>query len=78
VRHAQLSTAYLRDAGGVVDLALPGGHISIHAGAARALAFIESTPAFRIRDLPDLAPEVGVALAERLIAAGWLVPEPLS
>jgi hypothetical protein len=78
VRHAQLSTAYLRDAGSVVDLALPGGHISIHAGAARALAFIASRPAFRVHDLPDLAPEVGVALVERLIAAGWLEPEPLS
>ncbi|MFZ4745476.1 MAG: JmjC domain-containing protein [Sphingomonas sp.] len=78
VRHAQLSTAYLRDAGSVVDLALPGGHISIHAGAARALAFIASTPAFPVRDLPDLAPEVGVALVERLIAAGWLETEPLS
>lgn len=78
VRHAPLSTACLRDANSVVDLALPGGHISIHAGAARALAFIASTPAFLIRDLPDLASEVGVALVERLVAAGWLEPEPLS
>ena len=72
VRHAPLATAYLRDVGNVVDLALPGGHISIHAGAARALAFIGATPRFAVADLPDLAPEVGVALVERLIAAGWL------
>jgi hypothetical protein len=72
VRHTPLSTAYLRDAGSVVDLALPGGHISIHAGAARALAFVAATTDFAIRDLPDLAPEVGVALVERLVAAGWL------
>ncbi len=78
VRHAPLSTAYVRNAGNVVDLALPGGHISIHAGAARALAYIASTPRFAIRDLPDLAPEVAVALVERLVAAGWLEPEPLS
>jgi bifunctional lysine-specific demethylase and histidyl-hydroxylase MINA len=74
VRHALLSTAYLRDTGSVVDLALPGGHISIHAGAARALAFVAATPDFAIRDLPDLAPEVSVALVERLVAAGWLEP----
>ncbi len=78
VRHAPLSTAYLRKTGNVVDLALPGGHISIHAGAARALAFIAATSSFAIRDLPDLAPEVGIALVERLIAAGWLEPEPFS
>ncbi len=78
VRHAPLSTAYLRAAGHVVDLALPGGHVSIHAGAARALAYIAATPRFAIRNLPDLAPEVGVALVERLVAAGWLEPEPLS
>jgi bifunctional lysine-specific demethylase and histidyl-hydroxylase MINA len=74
IRHAPLSTVYLRDEGSVVDLALPGGHISIHAGAARALAFIAATSDFAIQDLPDLAPEVGVALVERLIAAGWLEP----
>ena len=78
IRHAPLSTAHLRDAGPVVDLALPGGHIPIHIGAAPALAFIASTSAFAIRDLPDLASEVGVALVERLIAAGWLEPEPVS
>lgn len=78
IRHAPLSTAYIRNAGTVVDLALPGGHISIHVGAARALAYIASTPRFAIRDLPDLAPEVGVALVERLVAAGWLEREPLS
>lgn len=75
VRHAPLSTMYLRNAGEVVDLALPGGHVSIHAGAAPALAFIAATPSFAIGQLPGLAPEVGIALVERLVSAGLLEAE---
>lgn len=75
VRHAPWSTLHLRDAGNVIDLALPGGHMGIHAGAAAALAFIAETPDFAIGELPGLAPEVGVALVERLVTAGLLEPE---
>jgi hypothetical protein len=75
IRHAPLSILHLRDAGSVVDLALPGGHMAIHPGAAPALAFIAATSSFAIAELPGLAPEVSVALVERLIAAGILEPE---
>jgi uncharacterized RmlC-like cupin family protein len=75
VRHAPLSTVHLRNAGNVVDLALPGGHVPIHAGAAPALAFIAATTSFAISDLPGLAPEVSMALVERLVSAGLLEPE---
>lgn len=72
IRHAALSVVHLFDAGPAIDLALPGGHLSIHAGAAPALAFIAETPSFAVRDTPDLAPDVSIALIERLIAAGLL------
>jgi hypothetical protein len=72
IRHATLAMVHLFDAGPVIDLALPGGHLSIHAGAARALAFVTETPSFDVRDTPGLAPDVSIALIERLIAAGFL------
>lgn len=72
VRHAPLSIAHLRDAGSVIDLALPGGHISLHPGAGRALAFIMATPDFAIGEMPDLGGEVAVALVDRLVRAGLL------
>jgi len=72
IRHATLATVHLFDAGSVIDLALPGGHLSIHSGAARALAFVTETPSFDVRDTPGLAPDVSIALIERLIAAGFL------
>jgi hypothetical protein len=75
VRHAPWSTLHLRDTGTVIDLALPGGHMGIHAGAAAALAFIAATSSFVIGELPGLAPEVSVALVKRLVSAGMLEPE---
>lgn len=75
VRHVALSAAHLRETGATVELALPGGRMALHAGAAPALRFILATPAFAVGDLPDLAPDVAVALVGRLIEAGLLEPE---
>ncbi len=72
VRHAALSAAHLRQTGTTVELALPGGRIALHAGAAPALRFILATQSFAISDLSDLAPDVAVALVGRLIEAGLL------
>ncbi|UVO55139.1 cupin domain-containing protein [Sphingomonas sp. SUN039] len=75
VRHAALSAAHLREAGATIELALPGGRMALHAGAAPALRFILATPAFAVGDLPGLTPDLAVALVGRLIEAGLLEPE---
>lgn len=75
VRHATLAMAHLFDAGPAIDLALPGGRLSIQAGAAMPLAFVTQTPSYDVRDTSGLAPDASIPLIERLIAAGILEPD---
>ena len=72
LRHAPLAAMHRFDAGAVVDLAVPGGHILLHPAATPALAFIAATPVFAVSDIPGLPPEHCTALAARLCAAGLL------
>lgn len=72
VRHSPLAALHHFDTGAGLDVAVPGGHIMLHAAAGPALAFVAATPAFAIGDMPGLPVEHCVALAERLIVAGLL------
>ncbi len=73
VRHAPLAVCHLRQAGGLIDFSLPGGHIAIHPGVEEELRFIERASEFRIGDMPGgAALEVRLALVGRLVAAGFL------
>lgn len=75
VRHTPLALLHLLPRGNVIDVALPGGHLFVNAAAHEALAHIVTTSTFRVADLPGLAPEVAVALVERLVAGGVLEAE---
>lgn len=72
VRHTPLALIHLLPRGERIDVAIPGGHVFVHAGAGEALAHIAATSAFRIADLPGVTPDVAVALVERLMAGGVL------
>lgn len=72
VRHTPLALLHLLPRGDVIDVALPGGHVFVNAAAHAALSYIATASAFRIADLPDLPPDVAVALVERLMAGGVL------
>jgi bifunctional lysine-specific demethylase and histidyl-hydroxylase MINA len=75
LRHSAFGAMHLRETSGGIEIAVPGGRISVHAAAGPALAYIAATPAFAFADLPGLEPPVAMALVERLIAAGVLEPE---
>ena len=47
----------------------------IHRGAEQGLLYMVNTPRFRVRDVPgDLADEVRLSLAAKLVAIGFLRP----
>lgn len=75
VRHTPLALLHLLPRGPAIDLAMPGGHLFVHAGAGEALSHIVNTGAFRVADLPGLTPDVAVALVQRLMAGGVLEAE---
>lgn len=73
VRHSPLAIFHLRRTGEWIDFAFPGDHLAIHPGVEEELRFIETTPEFRIWDIPGASSiEVRVALVGRLAAAGLL------
>jgi bifunctional lysine-specific demethylase and histidyl-hydroxylase MINA len=76
VRHTPLALLDVRANGDRLDLAMPGGHLNIHAGAKEALRWIADTPEFAVGDVPGLAPDVATALVDRLVAAGVLEVSP--
>jgi hypothetical protein len=58
-----------------IDLSYPGGHLYIHRGAEPSLLYMVNTPKFRVRDIPgDVADEVRLSLAARLVEIGFLEP----
>jgi hypothetical protein len=75
LRHADLALGCVHKAFDSVVLALPGGHVALHPGAEQAIRYIEATPEFRVADIPGgLAEEVQIALAQRLVERGYLIP----
>lgn len=72
VRHTPLAIIHLLARGQTLDLAIPGGHLFVHAGAGEALDYIARTASFGITDLPGVTPDVAIALVQRLIAGGVL------
>lgn len=58
-----------------LDFSYPGGHIHIHRGAEPAVAFLANAAEFQVRDIPGGLPDdVRLALAQRFVDAGFLVP----
>ena len=58
-----------------IDFSHPGGHLYIHRGAEPALLYMVNTPRFRVRDVPgEIADEVRLSLAQKLVAIGFLRP----
>lgn len=75
LRHADLALGHVLNVSNSVVFALPGEHIKLHGGAEPAIRFIKDTPEFRVADIPGgLAEEVQVALAQRLVTLGFLIP----
>lgn len=59
----------------LVDFRQPGERMLVHRGAEQSLRFIANTPEFRVAELPgELGDDVKVALVNRLVASGFLVP----
>jgi hypothetical protein len=75
LRHAQLAFGHVLKTADSVVFAIPGGHINLHPGAEPAIRFIKETAEFRVTDIPGgLAEEVQIALAQRLVDNGYLIP----
>jgi len=73
VRHNPLAVAHLSGAKGRIDFAYPGGHHYIHAGVTDALAFVATTPEFRVHDIPGaMGHDVRLALVEKFVTTGFL------
>lgn len=73
LRHSATAVSHLSGNARTIDFAYPGGHHYIHRGAEQGVYFMAATPEFRIRDIPgNLGDEVRIALAEKLVASGFL------
>lgn len=74
LEHGPVAICHLLETPAHIDFSHPGGHILLHPGTAPALRFIAETPYFRVQEIPGLTDDVRVALAERLVASGFLRP----
>jgi hypothetical protein len=73
--HIEVAFCHLTANPETIDLSHPGGHVYIHRGAEQGLLYMVNTPRFRVRDVPgDLADEVRLSLAAKLVAIGFLRP----
>ncbi|WP_265528657.1 JmjC domain-containing protein [Sphingomicrobium marinum] len=76
VRHSPTAVAALLVNGEHVDFAQPGEHILVNAAVEQSLRFIADHAQFRVGDIPGpVDDQVRVALVQRLIASGFLVPD---
>lgn len=77
VKHTPLAIGYLRRMSDRLDFSLPGGRVVVHPGVERELEFIAGTPSFRIDEIPgETTEDVRIALVSRLVATGYLEPDP--
>jgi bifunctional lysine-specific demethylase and histidyl-hydroxylase MINA len=73
--HIEVAFCHLTANPETIDLSYPGGHLYIHRGAEQGLLYMVNTPRFRVRDVPgDLADEVRLSLAAKLVEIGFLRP----
>jgi bifunctional lysine-specific demethylase and histidyl-hydroxylase MINA len=73
--HIEVAFCHLTANPETIDLSYPGGHVYIHRGAEQGLLYMVNTPRFRVRDVPgDLADEVRLSLAAKLVEIGFLRP----
>lgn len=76
VHHAPTAVAALLVNGEHVDFAQPGEHILINAAVEDSLQYIADHRSFRVGDIPGAVDDqVRVALVQRLIASGFLIPD---
>jgi hypothetical protein len=73
--HTDVAFCHLTANAEKIDLSHPGGHVYIHRGAEQSLLYMVNTPRFRVRDVPgEIADEVRLSLAAKLVAIGFLTP----
>ncbi|MBV9842472.1 MAG: hypothetical protein JOY99_13240 [Sphingomonadaceae bacterium] len=73
LRPRDLAFCHLSANADTIDLSYPGGHIYVHRGAQESLVYIINAHRFRVRDIPGaIADDVRLALADRLLRAGYL------
>jgi hypothetical protein len=73
--HTEVAFCHLTASPDTIDFSHPGGHLYIHRGAEQGLLYMLNTPRFRVRDVPgDLADEVRLSLAAKLVQIGFLKP----
>jgi hypothetical protein len=75
LRHGPTAICHLIANAKMIDFSYPGGHIYVHRGAEESVRFIAETPEFSVRDIPGaIGDDVRIALVEKFLAAGFLVP----
>ena len=73
--HTDVAFCHLTASPEKIDFSYPGGHLYIHRGAEQSLLYMVNTPRFRVRDVPgEIADEVRLSLAGKLVAIGFLKP----
>jgi hypothetical protein len=73
LRRHPLAVGHLLGNAEQLDFSHPGGHIHIHRGVERAVAFIAAAGEFQVRDIPgEMGDDVRIALAQRFVTAGFL------
>jgi hypothetical protein len=73
--HTEVAVCHLTANPEKIDLSHPGGHVYIHRGAEQGLLYMVNTPRFRVREVPgEIADEVRLSLAAKLVAIGFLRP----
>ena len=73
--HIDVAFCHLTATPEKIDFSHPGGHLYIHRGAEQSLLYMVNTPRFRVRDVPgEIADEVRLSLARRLVEIGFLKP----
>jgi hypothetical protein len=77
LRRRPLAFCHLSANADMIDVAYPGGHLYVHRGAGRSVAFVAAQDAFCPRDLPDELDEaVRIALIRRFVDVGILEVVP--
>ena len=75
LKHTDVAFCHLTASPDKIDFSHPGGHLYIHRGAEQSLLYMVNTPRFRVRDVPgEIADEVRLSLATRLVQVGFLKP----
>lgn len=75
IRQNPLAMAHVLTTEDLVDFRQPGERILVHRGAEESLRFIAETPEFRVSEVPGaMGDDVKVALVNRLVMSGFLIP----